>query len=281
MNNKTTFLSLDFIVVIPCFNDKTGLIKSLQSIRYQNNNFAVLVIDDGSPDPIIVSDLSPQLPADTTIEIITLSKNVGITKALNAGLLWIVQQNGTRINCKYVARLDCGDLCASDRFDKQVSFLDLHQEIDLLGTWCVFEDFETGDKFVYSTPTRHKKIRRAMYFRNIFIHPTVMWRSTIMEKVKAYPEDFPHAEDYGLFYRWMDADVRTAVLPEKLVTCRISSEGLSLANRQQQLRSRMKVVRTYGRNKLLRILGELKLWTLIALPYSFVFKMKRIFAGVK
>jgi glycosyltransferase involved in cell wall biosynthesis len=276
MNKKTT--PSDFIVVIPCYNDLTGLIKALSTVKY-NRQFSILVIDDGSTEPLKKEDIMPVLPPTTTIELIRLSPNVGITKALNAGLNWILNSAENAIEYKYVARLDCGDLCDENRFRKQVNFLEENSDIDLLGTWCIFENFETGDKFVYTTPTEDKKIRRAMYFRNIFIHPTVMWRTRILKKNNSYPEIFPHAEDYGLFYEWIDADIKTAVLPEKLVTCRINTKGLSLANRNGQLKSRLSVIRTFGKNRVLRALGVMKLWALMAVPYPVVFKMKKMLLG--
>jgi glycosyltransferase involved in cell wall biosynthesis len=276
MNTKAT--TSDFIVVIPCYNDLTGLLQALSTVKYKGP-FGILVIDDGSSEPIKREDIMPVLPSSTTIELIRLSPNVGITKALNAGLDWILDPAKNAIDYKYVARLDCGDLCDENRFTKQVKFLEENNKIDLLGTWCVFENFETGDKFVYRTPTEDKQIRRAMYFRNIFIHPTVMWRTQILKMNNGYPEIFPHAEDYGLFYKWMDANIKTAVLPEKLVTCRINTKGLSLANRKGQLKSRINVIRAYGKNRLLKTLGVLKLWALMAMPYSMVFRMKKMLLG--
>lgn len=278
MDNSTK-VSYHFMVVIPCYNDRDGLSRSLKSISYSDNNYLVLVIDDGSVSPLTLQEISEDLDPKATIELLRLSSNQGITRALNAGLEWISKRNGVEFNCQYIARLDCGDICAPGRFDKQVRFLDLNPGIDLLGSWCVFEDFETGDKFVYSTPTEDKKIRRAMYFRNIFIHPTVMWRSSIMKNIRSYPENFPHAEDYGLFYEWMDAKYKTAVIPEKLVTCRINPRGLSLANRNHQLQSRIDVVKAFGKNKLLKTLGVLKLRALMMIPYPVIFKMKKLLAG--
>lgn len=270
---------IDFIVVIPCYNDTPGLLRALSTVKYDDKAFSVLVIDDGSKEPIKMEDVRSVLPHSATIEIIRLSPNVGITRALNAGLNWILDPAKNHTEYKYIARLDCGDLCHEQRFEKQVKFLEENSKIDLLGSWCRFENFETGDKFVYTTPTDDRKIRRAMYFRNIFIHPTVMWRTGILQKDNSYPETFPHAEDYGLFYKWMDADIKTAVLPEILVTCRINTRGLSLANRKGQLRSRLNVVRAFGRNKLLTALGVMKLWALMAIPYSLVFRMKKMLSG--
>ena len=50
---------LDFYVLIPCYNDQEGLIRSLESVHYA---------------------------AGFSINIITLPSNQGIVKALNAGL---------------------------------------------------------------------------------------------------------------------------------------------------------------------------------------------------
>ena len=277
MNSRAK--AVDFIVVIPCYNDSPGLISALSTIKYGDKSFSVLVIDDGSKDPVKIEELIAVLPQTATIELIRLSPNVGITKALNAGLDWILDPAKNKIEYKYIARLDCGDLCDEQRFEKQVRFLEENNKIDLLGSWCRFENFETGDKFVYRTPTEDKEIRRAMYFRNIFIHPTVMWRTKILTKINGYPESFPHAEDYGLFYKWIDSDIKTAVLPEILVTCRINTKGLSLANRKGQLQSRLDVVRAFGKNRILKALGVMKLWALMAIPYSLVFRMKKMLSG--
>ncbi len=279
MDVKTA--QLDFIIVIPVYNDKDGLLIALKSIRYTLGNLGVVIVDDGSRESLNEEEIKLVLPHNSHLHLITLTKNVGITRALNAGLDWVYNNQGQLFETRFIARLDSGDQCLDARFDKQVAFLNANKDIDLLGSWCVFEDYETGEKFVYRTPTADKQIRRAMHFRNIFIHPTVMWRIELAEKFKHYPESFPHAEDYGLFYRWMADNVRTAIIPETLVTCRINPRGLSLANRAYQLRSRIKVIKAFGNNKFLTVIGIVKLWALLALPYSVVFKLKKLFAAVK
>lgn len=279
MDVRTTHL--DFIIVIPVYNDKVGLSIALKNVQYNKGNFGVVIIDDGSRDKMTEEEIKSLLPANATLHVITLNQNAGITHALNTGLDWIYTNQGKRFQTRFIARLDSGDICSEDRFEKQVAFLEAHEDIDLLGSWCVFEDFETGEKFVYRTPTADKQIKRAMHFRNIFIHPTVMWRVELSEKFKHYPENFPHAEDYGLFYQWMSEDVSTAIIPESLVTCRINPKGLSLANRAYQLKSRIKVIKAFGNNKFLTVIGILKLWALLALPYSVVFKLKKMLAAVK
>jgi glycosyltransferase involved in cell wall biosynthesis len=265
-----TPVSADLYVLIPYYNDWHGLIQSIQSISYRHNKYALLIIDDGSEVPVEHAQLLPHIPPELFVKIIRMPTNEGITKALNAGLQWLHSVQGY----KYVARLDCGDICAVDRFYRQIDFLEKHPTIGLVGSWCVFKDTDTGSSYLYKTPTRHQEIRRGMHFRNLFIHPTVMWRAEQMDK-EMYPFEFPHAEDYGLFYKIIQT-ANSAVLPEILVTCRINPKGLSLQHRREQLQSRIKVVKQYGENKLLTALGILRLKLLLLIPYPFILKIKRM-----
>ena len=272
---KTMTMTLDFYVVIPCYNDLSGLIESLNSIHYHDEKFAILIIDDGSDDPVQRSVLKPFLTKDLQLEIIRIPVNMGITNALNAGLQWL-RDHSTQF--RYVARLDCGDLCDVNRFHRQVEYMDHHPDTDLLGSWCVFRNFDNDESYTYKTPSDIKRIRRGMYFRNIFIHPTVMWRAESMRD-KSYPEKFPHAEDYGLFYELIHQDLKCVILPEVLMICRLRQQGLSFANRDEQLKSRIKVIRQFGNNRVLKGLGVLKLGILRLIPYSIVFRIKKIMTG--
>jgi glycosyltransferase involved in cell wall biosynthesis len=266
----------DFYLLIPYYDNLRGLLFSLRSISYEPAKYSLLIVDDGSPEPLRRDQLLSHLPSEITIEIISMPVNGGITKALNAGLDWLKGKK----NFRYVARLDCGDWCDPSRFRRQVEFLGQNPGIDLVGSWCIFTDFVSGSSFRYSTPTEHKKIERGMYFRNIFIHPTVMWRAIVAEKAGFYPENFPYAEDYGFFYKIISKG-KAAVLPEILVICEINPKGLSLRFRREQLKSRGRVVRHYGKNRLLRSLGIIKLQLLMVVPYGWVFQAKKLIYGVK
>ena len=266
----------DFYILIPFYNNLPGLIRSLKSIVYDPFAYGLLIVDDGSKESLLHEDLVPYLPQSLSLTILRLRENQGITRALNTGLKWL-EENG---NSRYVARLDCGDLCTSDRFSRQVAFLDGHPAVGLVGSWCIFKNFRTGDSYRYITPTEYKKILREMHFRNVFIHPTVMWRTDITRKVGVYPEIFPHAEDYGFFYEIISEE-EAAVLPTELVICEINPQGISLHFRREQLKSRMKVVRRYGKNRLFRLLGVLKLWLLLVIPYKMILETKKLIYGIK
>jgi len=261
---------LDICVLIPCHNNVSGLIESINSIVYDHRKFLVLVVDDGSAVAITRNALYQYLPATVNIQLIRLRQNQGITKALNEGLEFVYANHDVR----FIARLDCGDICSPDRFFKQIAFLEKNPGIDLVGTWCYFRNMDTGVAYKYITPTEHGLIKRSMYFRNVFVHPTVMWRVDVLHAFR-YPEKYPHAEDYGLFYDMISKN-RTAILDDFLVTCEINKKGISFLNRPEQLKSRLKVIRNYGKNKLLLAAGTVKLAILMALPYQFISGFKAL-----
>jgi glycosyltransferase involved in cell wall biosynthesis len=258
---------MDFCILIPYYNNFEGLVYSINSIEYPTAKYCILIIDDGSDWQLDRDMLTGRIPNNVSFEIIRLHENQGITKALNAGLAWINNRTGFR----YVARLDCGDWCYPNRFHDQVNFLKEHPEVQLLGSWCVFEDASRKLAYTYKAPVSPEAIQRTMHFRNLFIHPTVMWRTG---NVSSYPENFPHAEDYGLFYQIMRYQ-SVAILPQVLMKCRLSASGLSWKHRRLQLTSRAKVVRELAGNKILMTLGILKISILKILPYDFILQLKK------
>ncbi len=176
------------------------------------------------------------------------------------------------------------DRCDPARFRRQVEFLGKNPDIDpgqVPGASST--NFVIGLVFpVFYTSTDQVVADWAwcMYFRNIFIHPTVMWRATVAEKAGSYPENFPYAEDYGFFYEIISKG-KAAVLPENLVICEINPKGLSLRFRKEQLRSRGKVVWHYGKNRLFALMGVIKLRFLMVIPYGWVFQAKKWAYGIR
>ena len=114
-----------------------------------------------------------------------------------------------------------------------------------------------------------------MYFRNVFIHPTVIFRFDLVQKLGFYPTGYPHAEDYALFWELLNS-AQTAILPSYLVVCELNREGISSSNRIKQLRSRQVIVRKFGHTFALKMLGIAKISILMKVPYSFVLSVKKL-----
>src|SRR5215470_3567339 len=174
---------LDFCLLIPCYNNPQGLMMSLRSIFYDSDRFATIIVDDGSTVPISAIQIQSEIKTIGPITVLRNEHNKGIADSLNIGLKWI----GENVSTKYIARLDCGDSCHPYRFYRQVDYLNAHTDVGLLGSWCVFEDRRSGARYQYKTPTEHEKIKTEMHWRNVFIHPTVMFRSDLAQRSGFYP----------------------------------------------------------------------------------------------
>lgn len=228
----------------------------------------MVIVDDGSREPITHQMLeAANLPSP--FHLIRLPQNRGITEALNTGLHWIQQHAPAR----YVARLDCSDTCHPERFLRQVAFLDAHPEVGLLGTWCTFETEDGSYSYPYTTPVEHEAILKAMHLRNVFIHPTVMFRTELLEQSGVYPYEYPHAEDYALFWKMIKV-MKSAILDEYLVACSINAGGISMGNRTAQLKSRLRVVWNLGSRQELKFLNFFKMKLLLFVPQWLILWLK-------
>lgn len=268
ITNKMSFNQpFDFCLLIPVYNNEEGLLRSLASVRYESNRFLIVIVDDGSDAAIngarcaaVVTGLPPVL--------LRLPQNGGITAALNHGLQWIYNQ----VKVRYIARLDAGDICAPERFTEQVAAMDSDAACVLSGTWCRFIDSE-GNGYTYKTATDDKSIVRGMHFRNLFIHPTMMFRVTTDPAGPFYPAAYPLAEDYALAWNLMQKG-RVVILPKILVYCELNEQGLSATHRGKQLKSRADVIRDIAVNNNLKIVAYCYLFLLRIVPKRLILRLK-------
>ncbi len=261
---------IDFCLLIPCYNNFDGLIASLESVVYPTGNFLIVIVDDGSVEAVTKEKIDKVLSSEKPIVLLQNERNLGITATLNKGLSWIEKNS----DAKYIARLDCGDICVPERFVLQVQYMEAHPETGLTGSWCQFEDKSTLEKYIYKTPVEHKDILRTMYFRNVFIHPTVMFRRSLLGQIGYYPEEFELVEDYAFFWKMIKIK-HSFVFNKIFVTCEINKSGLSYRNKSKQLIARWKVVKAFGSNLALKITACFRLGVLFLLPKGLILQFKK------
>jgi glycosyltransferase involved in cell wall biosynthesis len=242
---------------------------SLRSIFYDSDRFAIVIVDDGSIVPISAKQIPSEIKTIGSITVLRNEENKGIADSLNIGLRWIEKN----LNTKYIARLDCGDSCHPYRFYRQVDYLNANSEVGLLGSWCVFEDRRSGFRYQYKTPTNHDKIKIQMHWKNVFIHPTVMFRADLIKQAGYYPTEFSFAEDYAFFWKLIKI-APSHVLDQFLVTCEINKEGLSFRNRDQQMLEHIKVIKDQVGSPVMKIAGILRVKTLSLIPKGLVLPLK-------
>lgn len=262
---------LDFYLLIPCYNNAEGLIRSLRSVVYPKEKCSVLIVDDGSETAVTAALIPEEIHQVLNIEIIRLANNQGITAALNTGLRIILNRNDSL----FTARLDCGDTCSADRFYKQINYLSANTNIALVGSLCRFIDLRNKIQFIYRSKIIHADILLEMHWKCSFIHSTVVFRNSILKKTDLYPYNYPHAEDYALFFQ-LTKDFTTHILEDVLVDYEINTKGISITNRQKQIRSKIRIIKQYGTHKHLIFLGLAKQFLLLTIPYRLSYFSKRI-----
>ena len=117
------------------------------------------------------------------------NKGLGIT--LNEGLA----------KCKYdyVARMDADDESMPDRFEKQISYLKNHLDIDCIGSNMIEYDEKMNQVISQKiVPEYGNQINEYLKKRNPMNHPTVIYKKDKVLKVNSY-EDYPFFEDYYLW----------------------------------------------------------------------------------
>ena len=146
------------------------------------------------------------------LNIIKLEKNGGLGNALRLGVE----------NAKYdiCARMDSDDICAPDRFEKQLAYLEEHSECDIVGGQITeFIDYPDNIVGRREVPLTNEDIYDYMKSRCAFNHPTVMFRKNAVLKVGNY-QDWFWNEDYYLWVRLMKNKSVMANLPDVLVNMR-------------------------------------------------------------
>ena len=199
-------------VLMPVYNGLPYLGEAIDSILRQTfDDFEFLIIDDCSTDssvPFIESF------SDVRIRLVRNEKNLGQMRSLNKGL--------QLARGEYVARLDQDDISLPTRLATQVAYLDSHPEVGLVSTNCYLID---SAGVITSGPILQGSLSGAqvewgLYWDNPIVHPSVMFRSTVIRSCGGYPTEYSyHAEDYALWFQ-MATVTRMVVLQHPLLYLR-------------------------------------------------------------
>jgi len=224
------------IVLIPHYNSFPQLLESIRSID-ESINIDLLIVDDGSSKEILVKSEIEKNYKLGKVFLEFLHKNQGIEHALNRGLELI-----ETMNYEYIGRLDCGDYCIKNRFLKQITYLEENKGTHLLGSWVNMVDGHGKKLFVLKHPISYKEIKKKMYLNSMFVHPSVVFRFSILKEVGHYPTNYKAAEDYAFFFKIIKK-YKSENLPEALLNYVIDDNSISSTKRKLQVKNRIKIIK--------------------------------------
>lgn len=253
-------MNIELCILIPHFNNSIGLQRTLQSIN-ETINIHILIIDDGSDNPPIKESLQKLVSRNINIDLVQLSKNGGITNALNTGLNHIKQYQ-----YKFIGRVDAGDLCIKDRFKEQTNYLNNNPKCAIVGCWANFFDSQTKNfLFTLKYPVTNQEIQKSKYLYNPFIHPGVTIRLDAMIKFGGYPLNYPALEDYALFFLILNNHDGHNI-PKILLHYEVSPSSISTIKRFDQSLSKIKLLVDNSNYSFISFLGIFKSIILLLIP---------------
>ena len=245
-------------VIMATFNCEETLKDSIDSIINQSyKDWEFIICDDCSTDSTydILLEYNRQYPGK--FKILKNKKNSKLSFSLNKCLDNSV---GT-----YIARMDGDDISVRERLEKQVQFLDVHPEYDLVGTAMLPFD-KHGER-----PIRFAKLepdKNDMLNRSPFFHATIMMRKDAYEKVGRYyvSKRTERAQDYDMWFRFFARGLRGYNLQEPLY--RVLEDDNAI--RRRTFRTRCSEVQT-------RLIGYRQL----GYPfYKYIYAFKPIIAAL-
>lgn len=208
-------------VIMAAYNSEQYIRNAIESILRQTfTDFEFLIINDGSSDKTLKIIKSYN---DIRIKLIDNNKNLGLTKSLNIGMALAKGQ--------YIARMDADDVSMPERLQKQVCFLDNHEDVGVVGSnMLYFGDRDAKTNF----PLDHDAIKLHLLFYTALAHPSIMLRRDVLEKngIK-YNDQYRFSQDYYL-YCCLYNITKFANLGDFLLRYRIHHSQISTAKNREQ-----------------------------------------------
>jgi len=204
--------------------------RALDSVLGQSypDAFEVLVVDDGSPNPVAGALAETAYAADSRIHWIRLPRNGGLVNALNVGL--------ASARYDFVGRIDSDDSWRPGKIEKQARLLQQDPDLTIVGSGMrlVREDGSPDEDLV--RPGDWKGILN--FFVTVgcpFPHGSIVARRSVFTLLGGYPHDmrFAHCEDYALWGVWLRF-FKPAMVEEILYDYTVSTASVSGVHGHQQ-----------------------------------------------
>ena len=198
------------------FHDAMRSIWDDQSLRPNE----IVIVKDGPLTDILDEAINEWfIKLSDVLKIVTITNNSGLGIALSEGLEHCIYE--------IVARMDTDDISHPERFKKQIEYMLLNPEVDIIGGWIAEFKYDLLKINAYrKLPINHDEIIRFAKRRSPLNHMTVMFKKKSVIDCGSYKSAIGF-EDYHLWSRMIMSDKKFANLPECLVFARTGNGMLS------------------------------------------------------
>jgi hypothetical protein len=217
-------------VIMGIYNCASTITEALDSLLAQTyQDFKVIMCDDGSSDNTIEIAQSYVNRYPGKFFLIKNEQNLKLAATLNHCLEYA--------DTEYIARMDGDDLCSTDRFEKQVNFLDENRQYSHVSSSMKLFD-EDG---FYGLMKVHDCEPGNNAFKNgtPYFHAPTIFRRDALETVGYYTAAprVERVEDYYLWYKFHRAGLQGYNLSEPLYYMRNDKNAFSRRKFRDRVRS--------------------------------------------
>jgi len=211
---------MKFSVLMSVYNKELPerLQEALDSMRNQTlQPHQIVIVQDGPLNQNLLAVIAAFQRVFKQTTVVELKRNHGLGYALNAGLR----------ACRYelIARMDSDDISLPDRFEKQISYMESHPDISVIGSFITEYDEEMKNVLsVRKVPVEANEFSSYIKKRSPFNHPSVVFKKSDIVKAGGY-QTCMFFEDYYLWCRLASEGATFHNIPESLMKIR-SGESL-------------------------------------------------------
>lgn len=175
-----------------------------------------VIVADGPLSADVAEYLKELTENSPEYKLVSLEENVGLGNALREGME----------QCSYdiIARMDTDDICAPDRFEKQIKYFEDDAELSVVGANIL--EFVGDISNVVGcrvVPSEHNEICEFFKKRDPFNHMTVFLRKSHVMKAGGYLPWHLNEDSY-LWARMLLSGAKFANVSENLVYARIGTQ---------------------------------------------------------
>lgn len=184
----------------------------LESLAAQTVEADEIVIVEDGPLGEELTELIRHARAVLPIVSLRLLAHAGLGLALREGL--------NTCRGELVARMDADDICAPERFARQLDFLESNPQVDVAGSAIAeFKEDPLAVSSIRRLPSAGEELMKCAQYRNPLNHMTVMFRRRAVLDAGSY-QACAGFEDYHLWVRMLRRGCQLHNLPDVLVYVR-------------------------------------------------------------
>jgi glycosyltransferase, family 2 len=210
-------------VLLPVYNSDKYIRESIDSIIAQSfTDWDMLILNEYGSSEKCTKIVKEYEQKDPRIKVIQNAKRLGLAESLNLGM--------REAKGEYIARMDADDISRSDRFEKQVEFLDGHSNVAVVGSYQ--HHFGVDIDWLHTPATSPEQCKSNAVFFCDLCHSTLMLRKNVFIEHDLYYDNTYLAEDFELWSRVIDfGDI--ANIPEVLGEYRVGEDNITLEKKSR------------------------------------------------